>query len=149
MVNKYQEEKRFPYSKRQLFELVMDIEKYPEFLPWAKAARIIERHDNYLIADLLVNFKGVEEQYRSHVSFRKYAFIEVKQVDGPFKILHNKWEFLPSAEGGAKLAFSIEFEFRSFILRNLMGGMFKKAQHKMIEAFEKRADELYKHTLIS
>lgn len=144
MVTTYEEKKQFPYSVEQLFELVMDIERYPEFLPWAKAARIIERHHDHLIADLLVSFKGVDEQYRSHVSFAHPSRIEVKQVEGkgPFATLFNSWNFT-STEEGAELHFYIEFEFRNFLLRSLMGTIFTNAQHTMIEAFIKRANQLY------
>lgn len=145
MVNKYQDKKTFSYRRDQLFDLVVDVERYPEFLPWAKASRTIERHDNYLIADLLISFKGIDEKYRSRVSFSRPNVIEVQQVkgEGPFKTLHSKWEFSAVPGGGSELSFFIEFEFRHFLLRNVMGAVFAKAQHTMMEAFEKRAHELY------
>jgi coenzyme Q-binding protein COQ10 len=141
------EKKILPYQAKQIYQLVMDIEKYPEFLPWCKQAKIIEKiSDENLIADLLINFKSFFEKYRSDVTHGKTAennyFVDVVAIEGPFKKLINKWKFRDLANGGCEIEFFIDFEFNSFFLTKMIGVIFEKATEKMMNAFEKRAREL-------
>lgn len=138
----YHDRKQLPYTPEQLFALVADVEKYPEFLPWCCAARIIERDAGGFLAELSVNFKGFSERYTSRVTLSPPYGIEVAQVSGPFEYLENHWKFEP-AEGGAVLDFGLDFRFRSRLLEGMMGGLFTRAQGKMMEAFEERAKALY------
>jgi coenzyme Q-binding protein COQ10 len=131
-----------PHSKDLLFDLVMDIEKYPEFLPWCVAARIIKQDEDEIYADLVINFKGFREKYTSKVTYSKtdeVNFINVEMTDGPFTHLTNRWEFWQS-DDGTKIIFAIDFAFRSKMLDKLIGGIFEKALVKMTDAFTKRAD---------
>lgn len=133
-----------PYSPQSLFELVADVEKYPEFLPWCRAARILERNENELLAELVITFAHLSEKYTSRVSLTppqqgEPGHIRAVMVHGPFHHLTNEWTFTPH-ETGAKIDFFLEFQFRNAILEKLMGGLFSKATHKMTEAFRQRAE---------
>ncbi len=135
-----------PYKASLISEIIMDIEKYPEFLPWCKKARIIEKNDDFLTAELFVEFKGFTESYVSKVitsSENNSYCIEVVAISGPFKLLKNIWT-IKQLDNGAKVDFSIDFAFKSRILDMIIGMVFSIATEKMIGAFEDRADELSK-----
>ena len=133
-----------PHDPQQLYALVLDIERYPEFLPWCRAARVLERHDGYFIGELIVAFGGFSERYTSKVTpLPQQSRIEVELVKGPFTTLSNHWKFEPAPQGGTSIHFAVEFEFKSRLLDNLMGGFFGRAVDKMGNAFVKRADQLY------
>lgn len=139
--------KTLPHKAQHLYNLVMDIEKYPEFLPWCKQAKIIEKiSEENLRADLLINFKNFFEKYRSDVKHGKSGsgdyFIDVVAIEGPFKSLVNKWKFRELDDGRCEVEFFIEFEFNSVFLTKMIGGIFSKAAEKMMMAFEKRAAEV-------
>ncbi len=138
-----------PYSPQQLFNLVADIEQYPKFLPWCRAARIIERKENEFLGELIISFAHMSERYTSRVSLtppqeNTEASIDVVMVKGPFKHLINGWKFTP-INGGTRIDFMLDFQFRSHILERLIGSLFSKATTKMVSAFKARADELYKN----
>ena len=138
-----------PYTPEQLYQLVADIERYPEFLPWCRAARILEKHKDYFLGELVIAFKGLSEKYTSKVSLHppvgshEGAAIEVEMVKGPFEYLINHWKFTPASEGGAEIDFLVDFKFRSRLLESLMGGLFTRASQKMSAAFLQRAETLY------
>jgi coenzyme Q-binding protein COQ10 len=136
-------ENRFlPYTPEQLFDLVADIERYPEFLPWCVGARVFRRQGNVLDADLVIGFKMLRETFTSRVSLDRPATIEVDYQKGPFKHLKNLWEF--KADGnGCQIDFYIDFEFRSRVLRRIMGPLFGEAVRRMVAAFESRAAVIY------
>lgn len=128
------------YPSISLYELVLDIEKYPQFLPWCEEAVILEKHDNYLIADLTINFTPYREKYRSKVEFgtKENRFVNVSLIEGPFKHLFNNWTFT-DLDDKTIIEFSIDFEFKSKILESIIGIFFEKALKKMTDAFEERA----------
>ncbi len=141
--------KTLPYNAQHVYQIVMDIEKYPEFLPWCKQARIVRTISNHnLEADLLINFKNFFEKYRSDVkhgySSEAVYFIDVVAIEGPFKKLVNQWKFRDLENGSCSVEFFIEFEFNSFFLTKMLGGIFEKAAEKMMTAFETRAAEVSK-----
>lgn len=137
-------EKRFmPYTQKQLFDMVADIEKYPEFLPWCTAARIRKRDGNIVLADLMIGFKMVRERFTSRVELRHPSAIHVNYADGPFKYMNNHWVFDPAPDGGTMIDFYVDFEFHSKILQKIMGALFNEAVKLMVSAFEKRALVLY------
>jgi coenzyme Q-binding protein COQ10 len=141
----HREHKILPYSPAQMFALVMDIERYPEFLPWCAGARINERNADYLMADVLVGYKMLREKFTSRVNFVPGAEIHVEYLDGPLKHLTNDWIFLPEKPGQCLVDFRLDFEFRNRLLQRLIEGFFDKALKKMMDAFEARAMELYSH----
>lgn len=131
-----------PYSPQQLFDLVADVEKYPEFLPWCRAARILERKENEFLGELIISFAHFSESYVSRVTLSAPNTIQVKMVRGPFEYLTNSWKFTPE-NGGTRIDFSLDFKFRSRILEKLIGSLFSKATQKMVGAFKARADTMY------
>ncbi len=143
------ETKTMPYQAQQIFALVMDIEKYPEFLPWCKQAKIIEKiSSNNLTADLLINFKNFFEKYRSDVKHGKSPeglyFVETHAISGPFKNLFSSWKVKQLADkNSCEIEFFIEFQFNSIFLEKMIGGIFEKAALKMIGAFEERARQIF------
>ncbi|MES2961637.1 MAG: type II toxin-antitoxin system RatA family toxin [Pseudomonadota bacterium] len=133
-----------PHSAQKMYQLVMDIEKYPEFLPWCKYAKIVEIiSEENLRADLLINFKNFFEKYRSDITHGKTTesdyFVDVVAIEGPFKKLINQWKFRDISNGGCEIEFFIDFEFNSFFLTKMIGVIFEKATEKMMNAFEERA----------
>jgi coenzyme Q-binding protein COQ10 len=134
-----------PYSAKEIYDLVMDIEKYPEFLPWCKQAKITAViSDKNLHADLLINFKSFFEKYSSNVEHQKTLDgyeVSVVETKGPFKFLVNRWKIREVENKKCEVEFFIEFEFNSIFLTKMIGAIFEKAAEKMMEAFENRAKE--------
>jgi coenzyme Q-binding protein COQ10 len=135
------------HQPKDIYDLVLDIEKYPEFLPWCLAIRVIEKKHQNITADMLINFKGITYQFRSDIVHNSDndLYIDVKQQNGPFKYMHNRWEFTQLNNNQAKIDFSIEFEFSSLVLNKLSGLFLDNAVEKITNAFMKRADIIY-HT---
>jgi coenzyme Q-binding protein COQ10 len=137
------EKRHLPYRPDQLYDLVAEVDHYPEFLPWCKAARITRREDNVFYADLVVAFKVFRERFGSKVVLEPKHSIHVEYINGPFRYLNNHWRFEPADDGGCIVNFYVDFEFRSRILRNLIGLLFNEAVSRMVGAFEVRARQLY------
>ena len=135
--------RHLPYSPRQLYDLVADVERYPEFLPWCVAARVKTRAPALLVADLVIGFKMIREKFTSRVVMQDGYRLDITYTEGPFKYLNNHWIFTPAPEGGTLIDFYIDFEFRSRLLQSLIGALFNEAVRAMISAFEKRAKALY------
>lgn len=143
---RHAERRPLRYSPEQLFDLVADVDRYPEFLPWCTGVRVRQRSETLLIADLVIGFKGISERFTSRVELdRPNLEINVSYEKGPFKYLKNHWKF-ERAEDGCVVDFFVEFEFRSKILEKLIGMVFTEAVRKMVAAFESRADSLYGNT---
>ena len=136
------EERLLPYKVEQLFDLVADIERYPEFLPWCVGARIRERRDDYILGDLLIGWRMVRERFTSRVHLYRPDRIDVEYAEGPFKYLENHWKFIPK-NGGTLIDFHVDFEFRSRVLTGIVETIFTEAVKRMVGAFEKRARQLY------
>ena len=139
----HHETRLLPYSPEQMFNLVADVSRYPEFLPWCLGARIREQQADMLLADLMIGFKMVREKFTSKVWLDRSARrIDVEYINGPFRQLENRWRFRPDGEG-CNIDFFISYEFRSRALGLLMGSVFDAAFRKFSAAFEKRADVIY------
>jgi coenzyme Q-binding protein COQ10 len=136
------EQRLLPYTPEQLFDLVADVERYPEFLPWCLAARVRERKGNVITADLLIGFKMVRERFTSRVVLDRPHRIDVSYAEGPFRYLNNHWEFIPRP-GGCLIDFCVDFEFRSRMLQRVITVLFNEAVKRMVGAFEARARQLY------
>ena len=131
-----------------MFDLVADVERYPEFLPWCAALRVLERDaadgKETLTADMIVAYKVFRERFRSRVAFDRAAgMIDVEYIDGPFRSLQNHWRFSDLSEGGSVVDFEIVFEFRNFLLQATAQGVFEKVFSRMSAAFIARADDVY------
>ena len=136
------------HSAEQMFDLVADVERYPEFLPLCEALTVRSRKERdgkvLLVADMTVGYKAIRETFTTQVLLNKAErVIDVKYIDGPFKYLDNRWRFEAREEGGSNVNFFIDYEFKSRILGALMGSMFDRAFRMFTEAFEKRADTIY------
>lgn len=137
------EKRVLPYRPAQLYELVADVERYPEFLPWCLGSRIKRREERLLVADLIIGFKMFRERFTSKVTLNPDdRRIHVAYVDGPFKYLDNHWVFLEHDEG-CLIDFYVDFEFRSRLLQRVIQPLFDEAVRRMVRAFETRAGDLY------
>jgi len=140
---KHSETRQLPYAPAQLFDLVADVARYSEFLPWVAAVRVRSSSDTDMVADLAVGFKGLRETFTSHVRKERPNRISVDYIDGPLKYLRNEWAFKPDGQGGTSVDFSVDFAFRSVLFEALAGQVFERALRKMIGAFEARAHAVY------
>jgi coenzyme Q-binding protein COQ10 len=139
----HRESRVLPYTQAQMFDLVADVEHYPQFLPWCVACRITSRPSpTEFTADLAVGFKMVREQFSSRVTLTPSSHIVVQYLKGPFQYLRNEWTFTPEGEG-VRIDFFLNFEFRSRLLQALIGTLFEEAVRRMVAAFEARARQLY------
>lgn len=140
----YQEKKILNYKPEQLFNLVSDISKYPEFLPWCLGSRVKKISNEQLNADLIVGVRFYREVFRSNVFLNKKEFmINVDYLEGPFNFLKNKWIF-KQVNHGCEIDFYVEFQLNSNLLNSVIKQLFEEAIIKMISAFENRANFLYK-----
>lgn len=148
-MTKSSDSRTLPYTADQMYYLVADIERYPEFLPWNSAARVrsrTERPDGSEVveADLVISFKVFRERFGSRVTLiPAEKRILTEYLDGPFSHLHSEWKFADLPEGGCRVDFSVDFEFRNPILRGVIGVVFGEAMSRIIRAFEDRARKLY------
>ncbi|SFP39157.1 type II toxin-antitoxin system RatA family toxin [Sphingomonas rubra] len=139
---KHQETRHLPYTPEQMFDLVADVKRYPEFLPWVSAMRVRRDGETETLADMIVGFKGLRETFTSRVEKQRPERISVDYVDGPLKHLRNEWVFRPEGEGCA-VDFTVDFAFKNRVFEMLAGQVFGQALRRMIGAFETRAAALY------
>ena len=139
---RHTEKRLLPYTPEQLFDLVADVGRYQEFLPWVAATRIRANSETETVADLVVGFKALKETFTSKVLKARPGSIEINYVEGPLKYLHNAWKFR-AVPGGTEVDFCVDFAFRSRIFEAIAGQMFDRALRRMIGAFEERAAVLY------
>ena len=132
-----------PYSAEQLFDLVMDIEKYPEFLPWCAAARVNSRGRETVEADVIIGYGPFREKFSSRVGFVRPKTIEVEYMQGPMRHLHNEWEFKNVRNGECRVGFYVDFSMKTRLFESLVDQFFQRALVRMINAFESRALDLY------
>lgn len=132
-----------PYSAEQMYDLVADVARYPEFLPWVVATRIRSNSETEMQADMLVGFKSIREKFTSLVKKDRPREIIVHYVDGPLRDLDNRWQFRPLDEGKCEIDFCVDFAFRNKVFEALAGQYFDSAFRRMVAAFEARAHELY------
>ncbi len=136
------ETKTVPYSPEQMFDLVADVAKYPQFLPWCVAAKVRSRTDTEVVADLTIGFGPFRETFTSRVLLGRPELIKVRYENGPFRYLNNQWKFLSDPKG-CKIEFFVDFEFRSRLLQAAIGVVFNEAVRRMVNAFLKRAQDVY------
>jgi coenzyme Q-binding protein COQ10 len=137
------EKRVLPYTPEQLFEMVADVRRYPEFLPWCVGARVISRTEGELVADLTIGFKMFRETFRSQVLLNRPHHVHVRYLTGPFRYLNNHWRFRP-VPGGTEVDFFVDFEFKSKLLQAVIGTVFNEAVRLMVRAFERRAAHLHR-----
>ena len=144
------EKRVMPHTADQMYDLIADVASYPQFLPWCVAARITKKTPanegtgEIIDADLVISFKLFREKFASRVTLNPEAqHIDVEYLDGPFKYLNNHWQFIPLKDGSCEVDFFVDFEFKSHLLQAVIGVVFNEAMHRIVRAFEKRAQELY------
>lgn len=148
----HSETRTLPYTPQQMYDLVADVGRYPEFLPWTGAARVRSRepmtgpggeHGELMHADLVVSFKVFRERFGSRVELWPVEkLIKTDYLDGPFKHLHSEWRF-EAADAGCRVHFEVDFEFKNRILQRAAGLFFFEAMQRIVRAFEARAGDLY------
>lgn len=143
----HSETRQLPYSARQMYDLVADVARYPEFIPWTIATRVrgIGPEGDHMLmhADMVVGFKMFREKFLSRVRLWGDALkIDTEYVDGPFKHLISNWEFVDT-DAGCAVSFKVDFEFKSKLLQGAAGLFFMDAMQRIVRAFEARADTLY------
>lgn len=143
----HSETRVLPYSAAQMYDLVADVEGYPQFLPWTAAARIRSVDDRgdhaIMLADLVISFKVFRERFGSRVTlWPERKQIDTEYIDGPFRYMESRWEFA-DVEGGCEVRFFVDFEFRNRLLQGAAGMFFNEAMQRVVRAFERRANALY------
>ena len=143
----HSETRHLPYPAQGMYDLVADVERYPEFLPWCAAARIRsitqEGAARRMEADLVISFKVFRERFGSRVMLWDEAKkIDTEYLDGPFRYMKSTWAFR-DAPGGCEVDFFVDFEFRNAVLQGIIGLVFNEAMQRIVRAFEARAAQLY------
>jgi coenzyme Q-binding protein COQ10 len=145
----FSSKRRVQHSAAQMFDLVADVERYPEFVPMCQALKVRQRTQNpdgteTVVADMTVSFKLVRESFTSRVTLdRANLKILVEYLKGPFSHLENRWTFEAKSDTACDVGFFIAYEFRSRMLAVMMGAMFDAAFQRFAAAFETRADVIY------
>ena len=151
-MSSHNEKYNSPYSVQQIFDIIVDVEQYPNFLPWVSGCKIHERSDDEIIAELFIKFKAFRGSYTSKIILTKPdienvsnagAFVDVSLVRGPFKNLSNSWKLYAQEDGSTQIVFHLDFEFKSRILSKMLSVVFGTAVDRMVESFELRAEEIY------
>ena len=138
----HRETRTVPYPAELMYRVVSEVEKYPQFLPWVLALRVLSRRENHMQAEMAVGYGGLRERYTSDVRLDPInRRIDVVQTKGPFSNLENHWHFTPKADG-CEIEFSIQFEFMNRLLHSVAGHAFEKVMIKMTDAFEARAKHI-------
>jgi len=140
---KFSEKKIIPYSPPQVFAVVADVASYPDFLPWCRGARVYNVTSKSFDADVMIGFKLFRERFTSRVTFVPDQSVDVDYIRGPMKRLYNHWKFKEQSDGGCVVDFEVDFEFKNRLLEDMIGNLFEKSCHKMVSAFETRANDLY------
>lgn len=132
-----------PYTPAEMFALIDDVERYPEFLPWCKSARVLARSDDELRATLALSMSGVEKSFTTCNRNQKNKMIEVSLVEGPFRHLRGFWRFDALGDAGCKVSLDMDFEFSSRMLGLVVGPVFSQVANSLVDSFLKRAVEVY------
>lgn len=140
---RHAETRALPYTPEQMFDLVADVGRYAEFLPWVTAVRVRSNSETEMVADVIVGFKGLRETFSSKVSKQRPGHIHVDYLEGPLKHLNNDWTFRPDGKGGSLVDFTVDFAFKNRVFEMIAGQVFDRAVRKMVNAFEERAALLY------
>lgn len=140
---RHHEVRELPYRAEQMFDLVADVARYGEFLPWVAGVRVRSNSGSEMVADVIVGFKGLRERFTSRVHKHRPDRIHVDYLDGPLKHLSNAWKFAELTNDRCLVDFTVDFTFRSSLFERMAGQMFTHALRRMTDAFENRAADLY------
>ncbi|WP_280548829.1 MULTISPECIES: type II toxin-antitoxin system RatA family toxin [unclassified Halomonas] len=131
------------HTPKDMFDLVNDFERYPEFLPGCRRARLLERDDSHLIGEMTLGRAGIEQSFTTRNDLIEPERIEMSLVSGPFKRLRGRWLFLPMGERACKISLELEFEFANRLLAMAFGKLFQQVAGQLVDSFTRRADNLY------
>lgn len=131
------------YSAAQMYALVDDVPRYPEFLPWCGGAEILSREDGLVHAAVTIDYRGLKQRFSTENRLQPPVLIEMKLVDGPFRHLDGSWRFKPLGEEACKIDFRLHYEFSSKLLEKLVGPVFHLIANTFVDAFVKRAQQIY------
>jgi len=131
------------YSAQQMYDLVDGVEEYPKFLPWCGGGSVSHRDEHLTCATIQINYKGIKQSFTTENRKEPGRAMWIKLVEGPFRMLDGSWRFLPLGADSCKIEFALRYEFASRLLEKLIGPVFNFVANSMVEAFVKRADQLY------
>jgi len=132
-----------PYSSEQMFALVDDIDRYPEFLPWCESTRVHERTDTTVEASIELKRAGLSQTFRTRNTNTVGERISLALVDGPFKALSGEWRFEQRGDAGCRVSLDIEFEFEGRFMDKMLGPFFEEICNKLVNSFTQRAAAIY------
>ncbi|MCM2973518.1 type II toxin-antitoxin system RatA family toxin [Larsenimonas suaedae] len=131
------------HSDRKMFDLVNDIERYPEFLPGCRQATVVDEGDNYRVGKLTLSKSGVEQSFTTRNTLHAPSRIDLSLEDGPFKKLSGSWRFMEMGENACKVEFQLNFEFSNRLIGMAFGRLFHQVAKQQVDAFVKRANQVY------
>ena len=131
------------YSKKEMFELVADVGRYQEFLPWCVGSRVLSRENNTVVAELRAKLGPVAISFTTLNKFHPYESIDIQLAEGPFEVFEGGWRFSPESEGGSKIEFRLRFKIAHEHLGAIFDPLFQEATDKIVGAFKKRAQSIY------
>src|SRR5690554_3322527 len=132
-----------PYPAQQLYQMVNDVERYPEFLPWCSETRLISADDTSMCAEVTASRAGLSHSFVTSNQLVPNERVEINLVKGPFKHLHGIWEFKQLSEAACKMSLELEFDYSGMLIKATLGTLFTHAANTMVDAFCQRAKELY------
>jgi ribosome-associated toxin RatA of RatAB toxin-antitoxin module len=131
------------FSPEQMFDLVIDVERYPQFLPWVAGAELHEKSERELLASMEMQRSGVRERFSTRNTFERPSFMTLQMVQGPFRVLEGRWSFTPIGTAGTRVELEMRFEFANPVISLLFGKAFEQSCNALIDAFIARARETY------
>lgn len=131
------------YSARQMYDLVVDIERYPEFLNWCSKTRILERSDSEVVASIEIRFKGLHRTFTTRNTMEGGRSVRIELVDGPFRTLSGIWRFVELDTDSCKIELDLEFDFSTNFLDRIVGPVFSQIANRQLDAFQRRAGQVY------
>ena len=131
------------FSPEQMFDLVIDVERYPEFLPWVSGAVLHEKSERDLRATMEMQRAGVRERFATRNTFERPAVMTLQLVDGPFRVLEGRWSFTPIGTAGTRVELEMRFEFANPVVALLFGKAFEQSCNQLIDAFITRAKAIH------
>jgi ribosome-associated toxin RatA of RatAB toxin-antitoxin module len=132
-----------PYSAEQMFDLVADVDRYREFLPWCGDSRVLNRDDDVMEATILISKAGIERSFTTRNRLQRGKMMEMRLVEGPFRHLDGFWRFHPLREDACRVSLDLDFEFSNRVITLAFGKVFTQIANTLVDAFVKRARDVY------
>jgi ribosome-associated toxin RatA of RatAB toxin-antitoxin module len=132
-----------PYSAQRMFDLVYDVQSYPEFLPWCHRAQVISETEDQICGRIEVARLGIHQTFSTCNRFERYTRMDIALLDGPFRKLHGGWRFTPLREDACKVELELDFEFSGRLIDRAFGAVFNQIANSLVDAFCKRADDVF------